>query len=76
MVLLLLFKDRVLALEKNCWLGVLTAGDGEAGPRFMESKLVGIIGPVVTDRINSGGRGRSVDVPFMGGRGAGPGFMN
>lgn len=63
---LLRTSDRELLLEKNGAEGVLIAGDD--GPRDIESKLV--VGTLVADcaRLR---RGRSV-----GGRGAGPGFMN
>ena len=60
--------ERELPLEKYGALGVLTAGD--AGPaRDMDSNVV--VGIEVTDRCRWRCAGRSV-----GGRGAGPGFMN
>ncbi len=60
--------DTELPLEKKGALGVLTAG--ELGPfKDMASKLE--VGMEELERCNSRRRGRSV-----GGRGAGPGFMN
>lgn len=47
--------------------------DGEEGPRVIDSKEVGML---VCARVNSRFLGRSAGVPFVGGRGAGPGFMN
>lgn len=68
-------KDRVLALEKKGWFGVLMAG--EEGPNVMESNVfVGMVGPLLFDRDSSRLRGRSAGIRSVGGRGAGPGFMN
>lgn len=63
---LLRTSERELLFEKYVAEGVLAAGD--AGPRDMESKVA--VGMLLADwaRLR---RGRSV-----GGRGAGPGFMN
>ena len=61
-------KDRELPLEKYGALGVLTAGD-EGPVIIMESKLVD--GMEVAERCSWRWGGLSV-----GGRGAGPGFMN
>lgn len=76
--ILLLLRETVLALGKYDWFGVLI-GAGEAGPRVMASKvLVGMfeVLPPVTERERSRFRGRSIGAPLVGGRGAGPGFMN
>ena len=60
--------ERELPLEKNGAFGVLTAGEAGA-PKDMDSNVV--VGTDVFERWSSRCRGRSV-----GGRGAGPGFMN
>lgn len=60
--------DKELPLEKYGALGVLTVG--VTGPPIdMDSKVV--VGTELRERCNSSCRGLSV-----GGRGAGPGFMN